>query len=504
VAEIALEAGFSAGTGDVLSSLGKGITISEEVAIIGASAVTEQLTEMKLGLRDHFDLRSVLEQMATQAITSEIAPAINSNQASSGVNANSNTVIMLQGQEMSAEDVVINTVVSGVVQEVFEGQMSAQAIENLAANAVGTEVGDAVGSEIESPQIQPQAQANTPQSMPQQNVFERIIGDIETEITSAVDDIKELFDPKLVAPTAQKPAPSIAKKMSRQGIFAQRVNSENDDGIDLTLNPSYDKLNPAQLGKGLNLSDGTVSGSGVSRVPTSSASQGGVNNFGLSQATTSVIGGVLDQIIPGGGLDFEVMATTTPQQQLQYAETGLITLATDGLGEFAGPVLAKGGVSALRWVGLWSAKAPEFLNPNDIKFTQETVSYLKQRPGIPSYSLDDIISSMQSEGWVGDPIDVVKMPNGEYVSVDNTRVLAAREAGIDVRANIRDYNERLPEEMAPRFRNRYVGGARPETWGEAAENRLSNQGFDFVNVNPEGTFIEPKITYNLNLFKLNL
>ena len=55
--------------------------------------------------------------------------------------------------------------------------------------------------------------------------------------------------------------------------------------------------------------------------------------------------------------------------------------------------------------------------------------------------------SMKKKGWVGDPIDVVQMPDGSLVTLDNTRVAAARQAGINVRATVRQYNDPLPNNM---------------------------------------------------------
>ena len=54
-----------------------------------------------------------------------------------------------------------------------------------------------------------------------------------------------------------------------------------------------------------------------------------------------------------------------------------------------------------------------------------------------SYTYDDIVSGMRTEGWDDKPIDIIKMPNGSLTTIDNTRVLAARNAGINVRANIK-------------------------------------------------------------------
>ena len=74
-----------------------------------------------------------------------------------------------------------------------------------------------------------------------------------------------------------------------------------------------------------------------------------------------------------------------------------------------GGVLAKGGTATI--------------NPNDIRFSQSSVN-----------GASEIIDSMKAKGWDGAPIDVVRMPDGNLTTIDNTRVLAARYAEIDVQA----------------------------------------------------------------------
>ncbi len=39
---------------------------------------------------------------------------------------------------------------------------------------------------------------------------------------------------------------------------------------------------------------------------------------------------------------------------------------------------------------------------------------------------------MKTNAWKGDPIDVIRMSDGKLTTIDNTRVVAAREAGIKV------------------------------------------------------------------------
>ena len=63
------------------------------------------------------------------------------------------------------------------------------------------------------------------------------------------------------------------------------------------------------------------------------------------------------------------------------------------------------------------------VNPNDIRFSQSSVN-----------GSAEIVESMRNNGWAGDPIDVVRMPDGGLTTIDNTRVVAARQAGIDVQA----------------------------------------------------------------------
>ncbi len=58
---------------------------------------------------------------------------------------------------------------------------------------------------------------------------------------------------------------------------------------------------------------------------------------------------------------------------------------------------------------------------------------------------------MRANGWQGDPVDVVRMPDNMLTSVDNKRILAAKMAGIDVQANVYAFDEGLPGEIAFRF-----------------------------------------------------
>ncbi|TNH20988.1 hypothetical protein FHQ27_05620 [Testudinibacter sp. TR-2022] len=79
--------------------------------------------------------------------------------------------------------------------------------------------------------------------------------------------------------------------------------------------------------------------------------------------------------------------------------------------------------------------------------------------------------------------------------MDNTRILAAREAGIKIQANVHNYNETLTLEESIRFR---VNGVTPKTWGEAVELRIQRQSslryvpIDWSNKFPYGSIYDPK------------
>ena len=70
------------------------------------------------------------------------------------------------------------------------------------------------------------------------------------------------------------------------------------------------------------------------------------------------------------------------------------------------------------------------LNPAAIRFSQSSVS-----------GVEEIAASMRANGWQGVPIDVVRMSDGALTTFDNTRVLAASRAGIDVQAVVREVVE---------------------------------------------------------------
>jgi filamentous hemagglutinin len=121
------------------------------------------------------------------------------------------------------------------------------------------------------------------------------------------------------------------------------------------------------------------------------------------------------------------------------------------------------------------------LDPTTVSFTQSSVSFSKAGA---SYNFDTLVSGMSRDGWVGKPIDVVAMPDGTLVSIDNTRLLAARQAGIDVQANVRGFDELITDPV--RQASLTEAGTVPDTWGDAAILRINKpiQNLTYPNMSP--------------------
>lgn len=115
------------------------------------------------------------------------------------------------------------------------------------------------------------------------------------------------------------------------------------------------------------------------------------------------------------------------------------------------------------------------IDSNKVRYSQSSVN-----------GSAEIIESMKAEGWKGEPIDIVKMLDGEYTTLDNTRLYAAQQTGIDVKACIHNYDEPLSPEQAARFSTPKKGT--PMTWGEAVEYRINKQNASYRNNNPAGSW----------------
>ncbi|MGM9517009.1 hypothetical protein ACS5PK_22430, partial [Roseateles sp. DB2] len=122
------------------------------------------------------------------------------------------------------------------------------------------------------------------------------------------------------------------------------------------------------------------------------------------------------------------------------------------------------------------------LDPMLIRTTQTTV---KQQGA----TLPNLVESMKRNGFVVEPdrlIDVVRMPDGGLTSLDNTRILAAQRAGVNVQVRLLEHTDLLPDDLD--FVSRFIGrkGEVPVTFGDAVMNRISNQSALYRNQYPYG------------------
>ncbi|WP_143702361.1 hypothetical protein [Xanthomonas oryzae] len=115
------------------------------------------------------------------------------------------------------------------------------------------------------------------------------------------------------------------------------------------------------------------------------------------------------------------------------------------------------------------------INPADLRWTQRTAG--------GNGRADMLRDSIGSQGYSGDPIDVVSTADG-IVTVDHTRAAVALEQGItSIPATMHLPGDSLPSSMIGRF-----GDA--TTWGEAAAYRAANQR---PPLPPTGTPYPPKL-----------
>ena len=150
-------------------------------------------------------------------------------------------------------------------------------------------------------------------------------------------------------------------------------------------------------------------------------------------------------------------------------------------------------VSGVKGAGAKGIGSATLHPADDIRFSQNTVSFNKADAEGKAFNYTDLVKSMKSDGWKGDPVDVVRMPDGKLTSIDNTRIAAAREAGVDVKATVRGFDNLLSDSEIKRF-SIPKKGIIPKTWGEAITGRINKQTGGFSRENPYGASQSPRIT----------
>ncbi|WP_218840306.1 hypothetical protein [Variovorax sp. YR752] len=95
----------------------------------------------------------------------------------------------------------------------------------------------------------------------------------------------------------------------------------------------------------------------------------------------------------------------------------------------------------------------------------------------------------------------MKMPDGQFTSMDNTRITAAREAGVNVEAVVRNFDEPPTRQM-----QEARGWENYGTWGDAISERIQSQSGGFGSTLslwiPRSTQHQRKIEMKKFLFDL--
>ncbi|MFW8745124.1 hypothetical protein ACOI9R_33855, partial [Mesorhizobium japonicum] len=127
------------------------------------------------------------------------------------------------------------------------------------------------------------------------------------------------------------------------------------------------------------------------------------------------------------------------------------------------------------------------------RWSQATVTYARaDRLTGEVTTIDGIAASMAREGWKGDHVDIVRMPDGGLTSLDNRRLVAADMAGISVQAVVHDLHDPIDPSVSWRFADR--AGNAPDTWGAAVDNRIARQPAWWRDANQFGSSTRPRMT----------
>jgi len=207
--------------------------------------------------------------------------------------------------------------------------------------------------------------------------------------------------------------------------------------------------------------------------------------YGEGDAIVGALQGLANFVMSPSQSTMDAMAAIA---SLDYTIAGIadsIATAWDsgyrGQGQLVGGTLIAAATIAAPYANAGFAPANvSTLDANAIRFSQSNVRA----------SLADITQSMRANGWQGPPIDVVRLPDGALIAVDNTRLAAASLSGTPVQAIIRGFNETLPAARAG-------GNLQGATWGEAVLNRVGAQKPAWQRLYPYGspyTGIHPSTT----------
>ena len=100
------------------------------------------------------------------------------------------------------------------------------------------------------------------------------------------------------------------------------------------------------------------------------------------------------------------------------------------------------------------------------------------------------VKALMQEGKDLGAIDIVRMKDGIFTSLDNKRLMAAQELDRDISAIAHEYDDVLDAVTQQRIFDAH--GVKAKTWGEAVEARTSKQAKYISRDSPNGSFIIPK------------
>ena len=167
---------------------------------------------------------------------------------------------------------------------------------------------------------------------------------------------------------------------------------------------------------------------------------------GAIGARTEGLWSVAAPVVRGGTAAVAAAASRASGALTSGARAAAATAAQPG--RDGGGGRGRPGAGQLLRLGGEGVSAVNSVPASTVRFSQSSVN-----------GVAEIEASMRANGWVGDAIDVVRMPDGGLTSLDNTRVLAAKRAGIDVQATIRGFDDALPSSLVGRFTT--TKGGRP-------------------------------------------
>ena len=113
------------------------------------------------------------------------------------------------------------------------------------------------------------------------------------------------------------------------------------------------------------------------------------------------------------------------------------------------------------------------IDPRDIRYSQGTVNFQSRN----ETNFKVLVTNMDIFGYRGNPINVVKMKDGLYTSMDNRRVLAAHLTLNKVKVIVHNYDDIFKDN---------------KTWGQAILERIRQQNSEEFR-SGNGSFDRPAV-----------